>query len=265
MKPRANPDPQIYYHSCERMPEVGDDSSALVIGSPPFTFHPDQRTLDKAEYLAALMQIFLEASRVLAPNGALVVVNTDLRDHARYNRGNTKFEGLVWQKHCDIRTAAETAGFRCFDTKIWAKSLRADSYRYTFSYIQFFRKSSLLSRGLINRSQEDFAPDVWLLEGGTKRRDSTGSVFRDAFHPEIVARCIKRFTVAGDLVISPFVGSGTVLSVARLMRRRCIGYEVNRELGNLIRESVSAPGRFPSFLKLTSKYPDNRPASAKPN
>jgi len=241
----------VYYHSSEEMPEIGSGVAQIAIASPPFTNQPDGSTLDKKDYLSFIRRVFREVLRVLTPGGTLVSINTDLRDHARYNRGDTQFDSLLWQKHCAIRCIAESIGFRCVDTKIWAKSLNRNVYRYMFAYIQFFRKASASGRSsLRGKVTGAFAPDVWLLEGGTYRRDSRGHVFRDAVHPEIVKRCLDQFTSRGDLVISPFAGSGTILSVAQLMGRRCMGYEINRDLKPLIKESIEAPEHFPEYVKL---------------
>jgi DNA modification methylase len=246
------PDKQwvVHYHSSERMPEIRSSEARIAIASPPFTNNPDGRTLDKADYLSFLSRVFLEGLRVLMPGGVLVSVSADLRDHARYNGGKRQFDGLLWQRHCDIRRCAESVGFRCFDTKIWAKSLNRDVYRYTFSYVQFFQKSGGQRPFLVRTGNPSFDADVWLLEKGTSRRGSGGCVFRDAIHPEIVSRCLERFTMSGDLVVSPFAGSGTVLSVADLMGRRCIGYETDRELKSLIRESIEEANRFPAYSRL---------------
>lgn len=235
----------VYFHSSEEMPEIKNGVAQLVIASPPFTNQLDGKTLDKSDYLNFIKTVYSEVLRVLMPGGVLVSINTDLRDHARYNRGDRRFDGLLWQKHCDLRQIAESLGFRCVDTKIWAKSLNRNVYRYTFAYIQFFQKSRAGLRGNFSRRIEDtFAPDVWLLEKGTARRDSRGYVFRDAIHPEIVNRCIEQFSFSGDLVVSPFAGSGTVLSVAKLMGRHCVGYETNSNLKALIKESIETPAHF---------------------
>jgi DNA modification methylase len=236
------------------MREVKDGSAHLVFASPPFTNHRDGTTLNKSSYLEFLGRVLSEARRTLQPGGVLVVINTDLRDHARYNRGDTRFDGLVWQKHCDIRKAAEQIGFECVETKIWAKSLKRNMYRYSFSYIQFFR----LARGKPRtahkgRAHPEFAADIWLLQGGTQRLHPRRTIFRDAIHPEIVRRCLDQFSQPGDVVVCPFAGSGTVLAVSHMMGRRCIGYEINRTLQPLICRSIKSPESFPAYREVVGK------------
>jgi len=241
---------KVHFHTAEWMSEIDNEAAQLAVANPQFTNDVDGRTLDKNDYLKFLQRVFCELIRVLNPGGILVCVNTDLRDHARYNRGDRRFNGLVWQKHGDIRTTAERVGFRCIDTKIWSKSLHRSLYRYSFAYIQFFQKPGRgRNHSCRYRVHSSFAPDVWLLERGTHRKDSRGSIFLDAMHPEIALRCIHQFTSIGDLVVSPFAGSGTVLSVANLMRRCCVGYEINKNLLPLIKESVTAPEHFSAYFR----------------
>jgi len=243
----------VHYHSSEAMPELANKSVQIAIGSPPFTNHPDGKTLDKLHYLDFIKSVFSEVLRVLEPGGLFVCANTDLRDHARYNRQDRHFDGLLWQKHCAIREVAESIGFGCVETKIWAKSLTRNVYRYGFGYIQFFKTPGGKPTSIRGTVSQAFAPDVWVLTGGTYRRDSRGFVFRDAFHPGIVSHCLEQFTSPDDLVLSPFAGSGTVPAVARLLGRRCVAFEIDEKLKPLIEETIARPDQYPAFLPLVDK------------
>lgn len=232
----------LHFHSSESMPEVAASSVRLVFSSPPFTNHPDGKTMDKLDYLAFVRTVFAEAYRALVPGGVMVCLNTDLRDHARYNRGDHSFDGTVWHKHDAIRREAEVVGFRCFEHKIWMKSPKENLYRYNFSHILFYSKpGGKVLRAYHPKRASGFGPDVWSLQDSMQRRDSAGFLFRDAIHPEIVKRCVDEFSRAGDLVLSPFAGSGTIVTVAELMGRDWVGYEVNTKLRRLIQESVEGP------------------------
>jgi len=242
------------------MREVASRSANLILASPPFSHHADGKTLVKSEYIGFIRRVLCEAERVLAPTGALVIVNTDLRDHARYNGGAAAFDGLIWCKHSDLRAVAEENGFRCVDTKIWVKSLRRRVYRYNFAFVQVFHRASERTARLGQFDCPAFECDVWFLPGGTIRKQRDGNLFRDAIHPAIAQRCIERFTRTNDLVVSPFTGSGTVLAVARLLRRRSVGYETNRKLQPLIEQSVRAPETFSAYAGLLR---DSRTAPGK--
>jgi len=57
---------------------------------------------------------------------------------------------------------------------------------------------------------------------------------------EIVRRCIRMFSFAGDLVLDPFTGSGTTLKVAQELGRSSVGYEINEEFREIIEKKLSA-------------------------
>ncbi|MCL2413069.1 MAG: site-specific DNA-methyltransferase [Bacteroidales bacterium] len=58
-----------------------------------------------------------------------------------------------------------------------------------------------------------------------------------AFPEELPEWFIKLFTKEGDLVLDPFAGSGTTLSVAKRMGRNSIGIEIVPEYVDMIRKS----------------------------
>ncbi len=59
-----------------------------------------------------------------------------------------------------------------------------------------------------------------------------------AFPEEIPRRLIKLFTLVGETVFDPFLGSGTTLKVARELGRKGIGYEIDLELKDVIRKKL---------------------------
>ncbi|MBM3199782.1 site-specific DNA-methyltransferase [Candidatus Woesearchaeota archaeon] len=233
---------KIFFHTCEDMHEVKSDSARLAFASPPYTNNRDGKTLDKQDYLSFIMKTYSEIFRTLTPGGVLVSLNTDLRDHASYNKGETKYEGTVWHKHHSIREVCDGIGYKCFDHKIWVKSFEQNLYRYNFSHIMLYSKpGGKILRPHSPKHADGFGTDVWHLQDSMMRKDSKGFLFRDAIHPEILRRCIDEFTKEGDLVVSPFAGSGTVLAVAEEMGRDWAGYEVNKKLETLIKESIYGP------------------------
>lgn len=47
------------------------------------------------------------------------------------------------------------------------------------------------------------------------------------FIPQLAARLIREYSVEGDLVIDPFMGSGTALVEAKLLKRSSVGVDIN--------------------------------------
>ena len=50
---------------------------------------------------------------------------------------------------------------------------------------------------------------------------------------------VKLFTKEGDVVLDPFVGSGTTAMACRELNRRCIGIEIKEEYAEIARRRVS--------------------------
>ena len=59
------------------------------------------------------------------------------------------------------------------------------------------------------------------------------------YPPELIIDCIKAGSKEGDIVLDPFMGSGTTAMVAKSLGRDYIGCELHEDYGNLIQKRVS--------------------------
>ena len=59
------------------------------------------------------------------------------------------------------------------------------------------------------------------------------------FPEELPARLIKMFAFSGDIILDPFLGSGTTSLAARNLGRNSVGYEMNKEYIPKIRERLN--------------------------
>lgn len=131
---------------------------------------------------------------------------------------------------------------------IWAK--KSESSRYTFHHH-------------VVKQFNDFAPgkqlgSVWKITatGGAERlRDDEGKKLHPTQKPEaLLQRIILASSSPGDLVLDPFLGSGTTAVMAKHLRRRWIGIE--RDSGYI----AAARDR----LKQTQALPADDPLLALP-
>lgn len=82
--------------------------------------------------------------------------------------------------------------------------------------------------------------DVWIIPKVTSGRASKERTPHPAQFPErLVERCVLSSTDAEDVILDPFIGSGTTAKVAIDLNRRVVGFEVNTDYINIIKERVN--------------------------
>ena len=59
------------------------------------------------------------------------------------------------------------------------------------------------------------------------------------FPPELIEPCIKAGSQKGDIILDPFIGSGTTGMVAKSLGRHYIGCELHESYNDLIQNRVS--------------------------
>jgi DNA modification methylase len=80
--------------------------------------------------------------------------------------------------------------------------------------------------------------DVWTINTA-----QSGEAHFAVFPPKIPELCIKAGTREGDVVLDPFMGSGTTALVAQRLGRKWIGFELNEKYAELI-TSKTAQGEL---------------------
>ena len=201
----------VFYHSSESMNEIKDGSIKLIVTHPPFL------NWGLGVYGDMINRVFYECYRVLEDGGVLVCVNTDVK----------KLD--FFSKHIFLHDLLIKNGFVLRDEKIWVRTENNRYDRMGFSFVQIFSKGKY-KKIEINK---EFEAGIWSLPFSMNVGD-----FRDAFHPDIPKRCIGVFTKKGDLILDPFLGSGTTYKVAKGEGRVCYGYELNLGLKPLIEDTL---------------------------
>lgn len=99
----------------------------------------------------------------------------------------------------------------------------------------------------ISSSIEDPAINVdslWIIgpraKGGKRENNYHGN-----FAPQIPSDFIRRFTKADDVVIEPFMGSGTTLFECERLKRRYVGFDINSEIVSTVVDKMN--GGFKDF------------------
>jgi site-specific DNA-methyltransferase (adenine-specific) len=270
LAPTAVPEPFVC-GDARRMDQVADNSVALVVTSPPY-FAGKQYELEVErdgipstflEYLDLLRAVFAECVRKLEPGGRMAVNVANL--------GRRPYRSLSADV---IRILGDDLGLLLRGELIWRKAEGATgscawgSYRRAANPVlrDLTERVIVASKGRFDRAR---SPRRRAAEGLPHESTVTGDEFLASTldvwslppesatrvgHPapfpvELPERLIQLYTYRRDLVLDPFMGSGSTLVAAARSDRRYVGYDLDPGYVALARrrvaEALAAPGPDP--------------------
>lgn len=249
---------KIIFGDCRNMKELPDGSVHLVVTSPPYFNAPfDYPDLfrDYEEFLGLIKDVAKELYRVLAQGRIACFVTQDVR-----------VKGKLYPVPADIVRVMGDAGFIYRDRIIWRKPegyiriSRRSGVQIQHPYPMYFYPDNIYEEILIlqkgkyiypennvnvKASQidiQEFTREKWYLSVWdiTNVLPFKGRIERGvaAFPEEIPYRLIKLFSYVGETVLDPFMGSGTALKVACALGRRAVGYEIDLELLDVVKQKL---------------------------
>lgn len=242
------------------MVEIGDESIALVVTSPPYWHLKDYGVPGQVgygqtlhEYLLDLARVWRECWRVLIPGRRLCVNIGD-----QFARACIYGRYKVIPIHAEIIAQCETIGFDYMGSIIWQKKTTMQttggatvmgSFPYPpsgvveldYEFVLLFKKPGtprkvprvLKEAARMTRDEwKEFFSGHWTF-GGERQ------INHEAMFPEeLPRRLIRMFSFPGETVLDPFLGSGTTVKVALELGRNGIGYEIQPGFVPIIREKL---------------------------
>ena len=240
-----------------------DESVALTFTSPPYWNFIDYAGSEGVgyedsykSYLNSLLKLFRAIARKTIPGGRMVVNASNMK-----SRKSVEGESFVYPIVPDIIKLAKRAGFTFFDEIIWVKGganagalkgrVLFGSYPYpptpkildsTFENIVVFTKPGKRKKVCQTvKDRSELTKDEW--------RTFTKGIWeippdRNPDHPatfpmEVAERVVRMYSFADDLVLDPFVGSGTTLIAAEKHDRKGIGFEIARDYEQAIKNKTA--------------------------
>ncbi|MEN3186700.1 MAG: site-specific DNA-methyltransferase [Atribacterota bacterium] len=251
------------------MKELGDEEVDLIVTSPPYWHIKDYGITGQIgygqslhEYLKDLYYVWKECYRVLRKGGRLCI-----------NIGDQFARSIIYGRykvipiHAELITQCEQIGFDFMGSIIWQKKTTMNttggatvmgSFPYPpngiveidYEFIHIFKKPGKGKRvpkdikeasKLTKEEWKEYFSGHWHFGGAKQIRHEA------MFPDELPKRLIKMFTFIGDTVLDPFLGSGTTVKVALELERNAIGYEINKDFLEIIKEKIGMKESLPGF------------------
>ena len=205
-----------------------------------------------------LGEVWEEAYRVLIEGGIACI---NIGDATRTVNG--KFQ--LYPNHARVIEICEKIGFTTLPYILWKKPTTKPTYKgkgaflgsgflpsnayvtLDCEFILLFRKGDLrkfppkdalrYESAFTKSERDEWFSQIWSLKG-TRQTEIKLSRRTAAYPDEIACRLIKMFSIKGDTVIDPFLGSGTTTKVAIQNDRSSVGYEIDANLLQVITQKI---------------------------
>lgn len=176
-----------------------------------------------------------ECRRVLKDTGAIWVIGTY---HNIFRVGTIMLDmgywilnDVVWHKTNPMPNFRGTRFQNATETLIWAMKDKSQK-KYTFNY-----------HAMKNLNEEKQMQNVWHIPlcTGAERIKVNGKKAHSTQKPEaILNRVILSSSNKGDIVLDPFIGSGTTAAAAKRLKRNFIGIEIDEVYAAIARKRVNS-------------------------
>jgi len=245
-----NPIPQeninkVFCKSSERMSELPDNSVHLMVTSPPYNVGKVyDKNLSMEEYRELLTKVFKETYRVLVPGGRACVNVANL--------GRKPYLPI----HSYVIEDMQRLGFLMRGEVIWNKASSASQsfawgswlsatnptlrdiheYILIFSKDGFARKKPEVRKPTITKEEfMEYTKSIWTFSAERASRIGHPA----PFPIELPYRLIQLYTFEDEVILDPFVGSGTTCLAALKTKRRYVGYDNDQEYCWLAEKRIS--------------------------
>ena len=254
-----------YVGSIEQVSVLPENSVALVVTSPPYFVGKDYELAVTAtgadripttyiDYLDMLRTVFAECRRVLEPGGRIAVnvanlgrkpyrsLSADVIAILQDDLGLLLRGEIIWEKAAMASGSCAWGSFAKASNPV----LRDLTERVVVASKGRFnrarsapqrRRAGLPSEStLTNDEFVDVTRDVWRIESESATRIGHPA----PFPVELPRRLIELYTYQGDLVVDPFVGSGTTVVAAARTGRIGVGFDIDPEYVELAEQRLAA-------------------------
>lgn len=268
-------------HAAEVLAAFPPGSIDLVVTSPPYwtavEYYQGRSPWPSYEsYLADMQSVWRQCARVLRPNGKLCI-NAPLmpipkeiiRQHTRH------LKNIAFDMEQRILAETDLARLGLFVWQKQTSKMMFGSYPHpgniiennTVEFINVYVKPGRPPRfstdvkraNRLSRTEWlDLTQQVWFMYPEDVQRAGDHPA---PFPEKLPARLMRLYTFGeagpfpGEVVLDPFVGTGTTCAVARRMGRRYLGIDIKPAYVKIARDRVREAGPAPLLLVGRARYP----------
>ena len=250
----------------EYLKTLPDESVDLVVSSPPYNIgkeYESKKCLDI--YLDEQTEILKECARVMKPTGSIfwqvgsfadkgALIPLDIRFFPILESlGMIPINRIIWVRQHGLHGKNKFSGRH--ETLLWfAKS---KSYKFSLEEIRvpqkYQNKKSYRgdTKGKLSCNPDGKNPgDIWVFRN-VKHNHEEQTIHPCQFPEDMVARVVLSTTEKGDVVLDPYMGTGTAAVVARDYDRHYLGAELDESYHAVsVRRLEGKPDANGSFANL---------------
>jgi site-specific DNA-methyltransferase (adenine-specific) len=234
--------------SAEDMSMLPDNSLHLMVTSPPYNVSKEyDEDLSLTEYLEMLKKVFTETYRVLV-NGGRACINvanlgrkpyiplSDYISKMMIEVGFNMRGEIIWNKAASASPSTAWGSWMSASNPILRD---IHEYILVFSKGDYKRDRKKIEKNIKQStiSKEDFME--WTKSIWTFKAESARRVGHPAPFPiDLPYRLIQLYSFATDIILDPFMGSGTTAIAALKSNRNFVGFEINEDYIRLTKTRV---------------------------
>lgn len=218
----------------------------LIITSPPYNLDIRYKSYKDAipydKYLEFSKSWLSKAYKITKPDGRFCL-----------NIPLDKNKGGQQSVYADLTSIAKEVGWKYQSTIVWNEgnisrrtawgSWLSASSPYVIAPVEMiillYKDSwKKINGGKTEIDKKEFlewTSGVWSFSGESKKKVGHPT----PFPVELPKRCIKLFSYVGDVILDPFLGSGTTLIAAYQLKRKGIGVEIDQKYCELSKKRLA--------------------------
>ena len=235
----------IILGNSENMNLIPDSSVHLMITSPPYNVSKDyDDNLSLDEYLTLLKNVFSETYRVLV-NGGRACINianigrkpyiplSDYISQIMLEIGFLMRGEIIWEKGAGAGVSMAWGSWQSASNPVLRD---VHEYILIFSKGEFQRKAESKNSTITKEQFMEWTKSVWTMNPESAKRVHHPAPFPE----ELPYRLIQLYSFKNDIILDPFMGSGTTAIAALKSNRFFLGYEINEDYVKISNQRINS-------------------------